>query len=66
MVDVQGDVLRPPHGTTPAAVKKHFLFVMHKWTWFIAITLKYCINLYLSLNFCNGFNRQKQKKKKKK
>ena len=21
MVDVQGDVLRPPHGTTPAAVK---------------------------------------------
>ena len=22
MVDVRGDVLRPPHGTTPAAVKK--------------------------------------------
>ena len=21
MVDVRGDVLRPPHGTTPAAVK---------------------------------------------
>ena len=23
MVDVQGDVLRPPHGTTPAAVKSN-------------------------------------------
>ena len=23
MVDVRGDVLRPPHGTTPAAVKAH-------------------------------------------
>ena len=23
MVDVRGDVLRPPHGTTPAAVKSN-------------------------------------------
>ena len=23
MVDVRGDVLRPPHGTTPAAVKAY-------------------------------------------
>ena len=35
---------------------------MHKLAWFIAITLKYCTPLYLSLKFCNGFNRQKQKK----
>ena len=39
---------------------------MHKWARFIAITLNYYIPLYLSLNFCKGFNRQKQKKKKKK
>ena len=25
MVDVRGDVLRPPHGTTPAAVKSNKL-----------------------------------------
>ena len=25
MVDVRGDVLRPPHGTTPAAVKSIIL-----------------------------------------
>ena len=24
MVDVRGDVLRPPHGTTPAAVKSKY------------------------------------------
>ena len=35
---------------------------MHKWAWFTAITLNYCTPLYLSLNVCNGFNRQKQKK----
>ena len=23
MVDVRGDILRPPHGTTPAAVKSN-------------------------------------------
>ena len=23
MIDVRGDVLRPPHGTTPAAVKSN-------------------------------------------
>ena len=28
MVDVQGDVLRPPHGTTPAAVKSNKMSVM--------------------------------------
>ena len=25
MVDVRGDVLRPPHGTTPAAVKANII-----------------------------------------
>ena len=29
MVDVRGDVLRPPHGTTPAAVKAD-LYVMER------------------------------------
>ena len=27
MVDVRGDVLRPPHGTTPAAVKSKELHI---------------------------------------
>ena len=32
MVDVRGDVLRPPHGTTPAAVKSNknqSAFIVH-------------------------------------
>ena len=36
MVDVRGDVLRPPHGTTPAAVKSsknHFLEPVHEQQW---------------------------------
>ena len=28
MVDVRGDVLRPPHGTTPAAVKSNIKSAM--------------------------------------
>ena len=41
-----------------------FLVVVHKWAWFIAITLNHCTPLYLKLNFCSGFNRQKQENDK--
>ena len=30
MVDVRGDVLRPPHGTTPAAVKANKIQIAMK------------------------------------
>ena len=30
MVDVRGDVLRPPHGTTPAAVKSNIKSENHR------------------------------------
>ena len=32
MVDVRGDVLRPPHGTTPAAVKSNIKLEMRSFT----------------------------------
>ena len=31
MVDVRGDLLRPPHGTTPAAVKSNIKSEMHQY-----------------------------------
>ena len=41
MVDVRGDVLRPPHGTTPAAVKclTEENEILNRWT-------EYCSGLY--------------------
>ena len=30
MVDVRGDVLRPPHGTTPAAAKSSLLHLQQQ------------------------------------
>ena len=35
MVDVRGDVLRPPHGTTPAAVKSNIKSEMRSKACFI-------------------------------
>ena len=40
MVDVRGDVLRPPHGTTPAAVKDCFYMLTYEiqpW-WLLNVT----------------------------
>ena len=50
MVDVRGDVLRPPHGTTPAAVK----------------TVKAFYNNLLNIHFRDVFEKKRKKKKKKK
>ena len=42
----------------------NLLDLMHKWAWVMAVSLNYCTPLHLSLNFCNGFNRQTQKNDK--
>ena len=42
MVDVRGDVLRPPHGTTPAAVKSNIKSEMRSFKSNENIHFKFC------------------------
>ena len=62
MVDVRGDVLRPPHGTTPAAVKSNIKSEMS----ILKVYLK--IKVLHGPHLCRGFRKALQQlfKKKKK
>ena len=58
MVDVRGDVLRPPHGTTPAAVKSNIKSEMR--------SFKSNENIHKKEGVVISRNQKKKKKKKKK
>ena len=67
MVDVRGDVLRPPHGTTPAAVKSNKKSEMRSFKNNENIhKLVYDFFFFLWWCFCLLLMKNKQKKKKKK
>ena len=51
MVDVRGDVLRPPHGTTPAAVKSN---KNQKWDFEVVRQLQNVFWIY-TYNTCVSF-----------